>query len=207
MRYRKLTRILLAPYPEVIWRKASDQNNLFLTFDDGPDPEITPQVLQILKKYRIPAVFFLQGEKLAQGKKELKHLRYQGHSLGNHGYSHHPLLLKSPKSINDGIRETDRLIYREFGQKTTLFRPPYGIWGPALRRQLRLFDKQIVLWSLMAFDFKWETEKVRSHLLKYLSPGDIIVFHDNSRSGQVLLKILPEFIEQCLQGGYTFHLV
>jgi len=207
MLYRLLAKIVLAAFPEILWKRSGDRKNLYLTFDDGPDPEITPQVLQILKKYRVPAVFFLLGEKLASHKNNLKQINYQGHKIGNHGFSHDPLILRSRKALLDAIQETDRLIQHEFKQTPIYFRPPYGIWGPTLTQQLKNSRKQMVLWSLMAFDFKWNADKVLSYLSKSVSGGDIIVFHDSPQSRHTILKTLPDFIKLCQGRGFNFRLL
>ena len=207
MLYKLLAKIVLAAFPEILWKKSGDRKNLYLTFDDGPDPEITPQVLQILKKYRVPAVFFLLGEKLEYHKNNLTQINFQGHKIGNHGYSHDPLILKTRKVLHDSIQETDRMIQREFKQKPAFFRPPYGIWEPTLKQQLKNSRKQMVLWSLMAFDFKWNADKVLSYLSKSVSGGDIIVFHDSPQSRYTTPKILPDFIKICQSRGFNFRLL
>jgi len=205
--YKFFAHYTLAAFPEISWKRSKHQQNVYLTFDDGPDPEVTPQVLEILKKYRVSAVFFLLGEKMQNHQTKLKYINYQGHRLGNHGFYHMPMILRSAEKIKGEILETDRLIQQEFRQKTTLFRPPYGIWGPALCKQLKSLRKEIVLWSLMANEFKWNAEKVSSYLSKKISGGDIVVFHDNPESRTTLMKVLPDFLEFCLDQDYKFQLL
>ncbi|UCF65825.1 MAG: polysaccharide deacetylase family protein [bacterium] len=207
MLYKLLARIVLPAFPEIIWKKSGDPKNLYLTFDDGPDPDITPRILQILKRYRVPAVFFLLGEKLELYKNNLKQINYQGHKIGNHGYSHYPLILSPRIKMHDDIQQTDRLIQSEFMQKTAYFRPPYGIWGPAITQELKNFHKRMVLWSLMAFDFKWNADKVMAHLSRSVTGGDIIVFHDNHQSRHAVVEALPDFIKLCQSRGFNFRLL
>ena len=205
--HKIMAKPVFAAFPEIIWKRSGEQKNLYLTFDDGPDPRITPAVLEILKQFKVSALFFLQGEKLKQHREELKGINYQGHRLGNHGYHHVPLLLKSTEILRNEILETDRLIENYYGKNTASFRPPYGIWGPGLRSQLKSLKKDLVLWSLMAYDFKWEADKVLQYVCNNVSGGDIIVFHDNKSSQNVILRILPEFLEYCHTNGFTFQLL
>lgn len=205
--YKFLAKPVYAAFTEIIWRRSNGQKNLYLTFDDGPDPEITPAVLDILKQYKVSAHFFLQGEKLKENADLLKKINYRDHHLGNHGFHHLPFIMKSPEKLKYEILETDRLIETHFGECPTFFRPPYGIWGPGLRKQLKLMKKKMVLWSLMSNDFKWETARVLSHLKNTVSGGDIIVFHDNQSSKKTILQILPGFLEFCQTSGFSFQLL
>ena len=205
--HKFLAKPVFSAFPEVIWKHPGAQKNLCLTFDDGPDPEITPAVLDILKQFKVSALFFLQGEKLKQNRDLLKNINYQGHRLGNHGYHHVPLIMKSSEVLKYEIQGTDRLIEEHFGKRPVLFRPPYGIWGPGLRNQLKLMKKEMVLWSLMSNDFKWKTEKVLLYLKNTVSGGDIIVFHDNQASQKAILRVLPDFLEFCQTNGFNFQLL
>jgi len=160
-----------------------------------------------LKQFKVSALFFLHGEKLKHNMDLLKNINYQGHRLGNHGYHHIPLIMKSPEILKYEITETDRLIEKHFRKQSVLFRPPYGIWGPGLRKQLKLMNKEMVLWSLMSNDFKWDSEKVLLYLKNKVSGGDIIVFHDNQTSQKTVLQVLPEFLEFCQTSGFNFQLL
>jgi peptidoglycan/xylan/chitin deacetylase (PgdA/CDA1 family) len=203
--YKLLAKLVLAAFPEVTWKRSSNRKDIYLTFDDGPDPEITPLILDILKQYKVAALFFLQGEKLRQYSGKLKKINYHGHRLGNHGFHHMPLILRSSETLKYEILETDRLIERNFGMHPIMFRPPYGIWGPALRNQLNSMKKEMVLWSLMSNDFKWEAERVLTFLKKKVSGGDIIVFHDTLASRNTILPLLPDFLEFCQRNGFNFQ--
>lgn len=205
--HKLLAKPVYTVFPEIIFNHSNGQKNLYLTFDDGPDPEVTPAVLDILKQYKVSAYFFLQGEKLKRKADSVKKIDYRGHHLGNHGFHHLPFIMKSPEKMRYEIRETDRLIETYFGECPSFFRPPYGIWGPGLRKQLKLMNKKMVLWSIMSNDFKWEATKVLGHLKDTVSGGDIIVFHDHQASKKTILQILPDFLEYCQTSGFSFQLL
>jgi peptidoglycan/xylan/chitin deacetylase (PgdA/CDA1 family) len=205
--YKSFAKPFFNAFPGITWKRFGTPNNLYLTFDDGPDPEITPAVLNILREFKVSALFFLRGEMLKQHSAILRDIDYQGHRLGNHGFHHVPLIMKLSQVLKNEILETDRLIEKHFGKRPHLFRPPYGIWGPGLRRHLKLMKKDLVLWSLMSNDFKWEAEKVLGHLKTNVSGGDIIVFHDNKAAQNSIIQVLPEFLDYCRSNGFSFQLL
>lgn len=202
--HRFLANIFYRPYPDLIWR-LPDRKKICLTFDDGPYPPVTKQVLKILNDARVPATFFLSGERIFAHRRELKRLSYRGHSLGNHFYHHVPVFGLRAQTIARQLNISDYLIEKNFSQNPALFRPPYGIFSPALLKELRKQNKVLALWSLMANDFKWGAEKVMAHLSKSLRGGDVVVFHDSAKTEKVVVEVLPKFIEHCLEKGYEFE--
>lgn len=203
---RSIKNIIFSAYPNLIWNLPHSRNTVYLTFDDGPYPEITRKILEILNYYNISATFFLSGYQMIQFSSELKKLKYDGHILGNHGYYHNPLFFSSKNSIEQEISATDSLIYKYFNQNVNLFRPPYGIWGPGLYKILNKMGKDLILWSLMSNDFKWPSKRCEEYLKKNLRPGDIIVFHDSPISNETTIDILSKFIEFCLSKNYEFRI-
>jgi len=180
---------------------------IFLTFDDGPCPAVTMGVLEILNHYKIPALFFLTGLHIQENQTQLKNLPFAAHRLGNHGFFHEPIIFKSVSRLVNELRQTDELIQKFFNKHTIYFRPPYGIWGPQLSLALRSNPKRLVLWSLLANDFKWPADRIYDHLIKAVEPGDIIVFHDSEQAGKRVLEVLPRFIDYCLQNRFEFGLL
>lgn len=211
--HRLLTKILYKPYPDIVWRFPVDgaqkgdrasEKSICLTFDDGPNPPVTKSVLRILKELRTPATFFISGEKVFTYRREIKKLNYKAHSLGSHFFHHSPIFALSSERIRRELQLTDRFIMRYCGRESQLFRPPYGVFSPSLLRTLREENKRMVLWSLMANDFKWSAEKVIRHLKKSVRSGDVVVFHDSEKAEKILPEVLPEFIRFCRQKGFKF---
>jgi len=199
----KITRVILRPFSEIIWYLPNNENRVYFTFDDGPDPLITPEILEILKTYNVTATFFLLGENIWQHRQQLKTIDYQNHGLANHGYYHVPHIMRGKNWYANDLSSTDKLIQKEFGISSKWFRPPFGIWSPGLRRQLQESQKILTLWSLIAFDFRWEPQRVSDHLKRNVKSGDVIVFHDNSKSHQTVVSVLPSFIEYCQEQGLS----
>ena len=207
--HRLLARIFFRPYPELVWRfpengTSEGDRSICLTFDDGPCPPVTKRVLGILKELKVPATFFLCGEKIFAHRHEMRRLNYKDHVIGNHFFFHNPVVALSPKKILQELNLTDRLIEKNFGRNSQLFRPPYGIFGPSLLGTLRKQNKRMVLWSLMANDFKWSAAKVIRHLRKSVQNGDVVVFHDSAKAEKIVLEVLPEFIQFCRKKGFNF---
>ncbi len=204
--HKPLGRIVFPAFGNLVWRLPRPQKTVYLTFDDGPDPEITGEVLRILADSGAPATFFLSGEKVHRFRHHLDNLDYGGMQIGNHGFFHRPLFFLSQPVIEKEIRQTGEMISGIWGITAKLFRPPYGIFGPGLRRSLDDLGNDLILWSLMSNDFKWPAEKTLDHLKANLQPGDIVVFHDSRQSAATMLKVLPGFLDFCKSEGYQFLL-
>ncbi len=200
-------KLIFPAFSNLVWKLENKKKILYLSFDDGPTPGLTESILEILAHYSVPALFFLEGRKIAENIRKLKSLNFEKHKLGNHGYYHLPMILKSKQHIENEIFLTDQLIIKHFGVIPKLFRPPYGIFGPGLYRMLKIIQKDMLLWSLMANDFKWDKDKTYEHLVKNLEAGDIIVFHDSEISKNVVQAVLPDFLDYCQKNEYTFKLV
>jgi peptidoglycan/xylan/chitin deacetylase (PgdA/CDA1 family) len=186
-------------YPDALFRKKSDKKILYLTFDDGPDPISTPEILSILHKHDIKSVFFCTGAAAERYPELIADITSQGHLLGNHGYDHPDGWKRSCKDYCNNIKKAASLT------SDRIFRPPYG----RLRlNQYRCLIKnyKIILWDIMPYDFDPELDslQVLKLLEKKLRPGSIIVFHDSERSN--CRRILGSFIEDTLSKGYMFGL-
>jgi peptidoglycan/xylan/chitin deacetylase (PgdA/CDA1 family) len=204
---KKLAKIFYPGFKNLIWHLHGPAKTIFLTFDDGPYPETTGNLLEILSQFKVPAHFFLTGKRIEEYGLNIKRLDFTHHKLGNHGYSHHPLILSSGSFLQKEISKTDRLLEDLLSSSTTLFRPPYGIWGPGLYKILKRMKKDLILWSLMSNDFKWSPQKCKQFLKKNIQPGDIVLFHDSPVSFETTSQILPDFISFCLSQGYQFRLL
>ncbi len=202
--HKTLGKIVFPAFTNLIWQLPRNKKCVYLTFDDGPFPPATEEILKILSESRAPATFFLNGKSISEHRNDLSDLDYRGHILGNHGFFHNPYFFVSGKKLEKEIRETDHLIAEHFAVLPRLFRPPYGVFGPGVLRTLEFLNKDMVLWSLMSNDFKWSASRIFSFLRENLESGDIVVFHDSPQSQRTTLKVLPEFLKFCRAEGYEF---
>lgn len=189
-------------YSQLLWHKSRDKKTIYLTFDDGPIPDVTPAILKILKKHEIKATFFCVGENIHKYPDIFNQILKDGHAIGNHTY-HHLKGWKTPKNnyLLD-IEECQKLT------KSNLFRPPYG---RATRSQYSELKKsyEIVMWDIMSgdFDISISPQKCLNNVLKYTTNGSIIVFHDNIKAKPRVLYALPLAIEHWIKKGFQFDVL
>jgi peptidoglycan/xylan/chitin deacetylase (PgdA/CDA1 family) len=176
-------------YSSVIWRIPNATNAVYLTFDDGPHPEVTPWVLDQLRMYNAKATFFCIGQNAEKYPELIERILAGGHALGNHSFSHKDGWKTKDQVYLADIEQADKIL------RTSLFRPPYG---RIKRSQIANLQSQytIVNWSLMPgdFDVNISAEACFRNLMK-AKAGDIICLHDNERSMQHLKYILPRFLD------------
>lgn len=187
-------------YPEAIFRIKTTEKILYLTFDDGPDPVSTPQLLEILKKYNIRAHFFCTGEAAEKHQDLMTQIIAGNHLIGNHGYSHFDgWSTGTVEYINDIIKAS-------VFTSGKIFRPPFG--RLTIKQKNRLSNSYtIVFWDLMAYDFdkSFGGKKTLGLLKDKIRPGSIIVLHDTMTS--CANTIIEEFIIFALNEGYRFELI
>jgi peptidoglycan/xylan/chitin deacetylase (PgdA/CDA1 family) len=201
--------------PSCTWRKEGQEKVIYLTFDDGPHPEITAWVMDELKKHQIKATFFCVGDNLKKHTETAKQLLTQGHQIGNHTMHH----IKGWKHNNDDYLkdiencETEiRDIHEQLDIKkaqSRLFRPPYGQIKPSQIKLLRNNGYKIIQWSDLSCDYdkRLDCEKSLSALVKNAKPGSIVVFHDSEKAEHQLKQILPSYLEAMLAEGFTFEIL
>lgn len=187
-------------FPEAIWRiKHRGRKVVYLTFDDGPIPEVTPWVLDLLDKENVKATFFLVGDNVRKHPELFEELKQRGHSYGNHTMHHVQGLKTSTRSYLRDIEEADALI------DSSLFRPPHGIMRFSQSRALRN-HYNIVMYDLITrdYDSSIRPDKILRNVMDYARNGSIIVFHDSLRSERNLRYALPRAIEWLKKEGYEF---
>lgn len=181
-----------------------------LTFDDGPDPDTTPRILEILRQERCAATFFVIGRKAAAHPELLQQMVEDGHNVGIHGYRHDRLhSLRSAKHAYREIQRTQDVIRKHTGSSTRWFRPPIGHASPATFRAASMAGVDIVLWSARAVDgYKGaRSEDVLRRLKRGLSPGGILMLHDASERGDfapVSAAVLGELIREGRARGFLW---
>lgn len=184
----------------VNWNVRTSDKKLYITFDDGPIPEVTPQVLEILRQYNAKATFFCVGENVQKHPEVFKQIINEGHSVGNHSFNH----IKANKFSNEdylaNVAKADELI------QSPLFRPPYGRITPELAKKLGEKYK-IYMWSVLTRDYEQNlSPKVCLRIARNQSrKGSIIVFHDSLKASGNMLIALPKVLDFFSNKGYSFE--
>ena len=190
-------------FPEAIWRiKRKKQRVVYLTFDDGPIPEVTPWVLDTLDKYNIKATFFMVGDNVRRHPWLLDEIKTRGHSFGNHTMHHLRGLKTSTQLYLEDIAAASKYI------DSSLFRPPHGLMRPSQARAIKK-NYNIVMYDLVTRDYSHNrnSQEVLDNVKKYARNGSIIVFHDSLRAERNLKFALPRAIEWLKSEGYEFRTI
>lgn len=185
-------------FPEAIWRiKRRGRKVCYITFDDGPIPEVTPWVLDLLASEGVKATFFLVGDNVRRHPELLERIKAEGHSYGNHTMHHMQGRISTKRRYLRDVSEAHALI------NSPLFRPPHGLlrWGQsaAIRKHFNL-----VMYDLVTRDYSWRltTEQVKTNVRRYVRNGSIIVFHDSLKAETKLREVLPWALRYLRDEGY-----
>jgi len=183
--------------PAFTSQKVFSEKKVAITFDDGPHPEYTPQVLELLKKYNAKATFFCIGKNIEKHPEILKAIVENGHSIGNHSYSHASRFgFFGRKKIISEIEITDQLLEAVSGKKNKLFRPPYGVTNPSIASAVKQTNHKVIGWSIRPFDTVIKNPKtVLKSITKKVSPGAIVLLHDSHERIPYVLEHLLLFLE------------
>mgnify|MGYP006167610439 FL=1 len=192
-------------FPKYIWSIPNNEKKVFLTFDDGPTPEITEWVLAELRNYNAKATFFCIGDNIRKYPEIFQKVLAENHSIGNHTFNH----LKGWKTPTEDYIENAKLCQSEIeNQKSeirNLFRPPYGKIKSSQAKILRKMGYKIIMWDVISFDFDQtiSKEKCLENVLKNVESGSIIVFHDSKKAWQNLEYVLPKTLKFLNEKGFT----
>jgi peptidoglycan/xylan/chitin deacetylase (PgdA/CDA1 family) len=186
-----------------IWNIAKAQKLIFLTFDDGPHPLITPFVLDELKKYNALATFFCIGKNVVDNPLIFNRILNENHAVGNHTHDHLNGWKTPNRKYLDNVNEASRHI------DSNLFRPPYGRITSSQHKQLRSLEKpfKIIMWSVLSgdFDVNITPEQCCKNVLKNAESGSVIVFHDSEKAFERLKHTLPLVLKYFSEKGYRFE--
>ncbi len=185
-------------YPSLIWKKQGTKK-IWLTFDDGPTPEVTEHILSVLKSEKILATFFLVGKDISNNLPLYEKIKTDGHTVGNHTNSHLNGWKTSTKKYIQDIEKCQKLM-----ANNKLFRPPYG---KITSRQIFKLKKKykLILWDILSYDFKEKNSyNLKRNVLDNISDGSIIVFHNNLKSYTLLKETLKDIIIELKKLGYSF---
>lgn len=192
----------------IISSGSKETKSIALTFDDGPHPIYTVQILDILKEYNIQATFFVLGIHAEKYPDVIKRQNEEGHEIGNHSYSHINMRKTSISTIQKEFEKTQNIVYSITNKKPNLFRPPYGIYNNDVTNVISSNNSSIVLWTFYQDSKDWSNPGVNiiaDTTLNKISNGDIILFHDyiyksESNTVDALKIIIPKLIQE----GYKF---
>ncbi|CAN5819306.1 polysaccharide deacetylase family protein [soil metagenome] len=180
----------------------TDKKEIAISFDDGPATNYTPQILALLKQEDIKAAFFCIGDRIAGNEQILKQVQEDGHLIGNHSYTHHFWfdMFSSKKMLAD-MRMMDDAMKRVTGLQPKLFRPPYGVINPNLKKAILKGNYVPVGWSVRSMDTVIKDEiKLVNKINAGIKPGAVFLFHDTSHT---TLQVLPAFIKEVKNRGYA----
>ena len=188
-------------YPSLTWRGNPAGDSVYLTFDDGPTPELTPWILETLSEYRVKATFFCVGENLRDFPDLAKAIIEGGHRIGNHTHNHLVGWNSSANEYVDNVEVCEQWVRRYDTGK--LFRPPHGRISRAQIRMLQRRGYEIVMWDLLAGDFDGNLNPPAAvrKIIHHTSPGTVIIFHDNVKAAENLKAMLPEYLEELKSMG------
>ncbi len=184
----------------LITRIRTETDSIYLTFDDGPDKQTTPEILDILKRYDAKATFFCLGKKAEAYPDLLQRIKDEGHVFGNHTYSHLRGKETNTATYLRDVRKCEAFI------STSFFRPPYGSYKKEQLEELK-DNYKIILWTVMPGDFdeKVSKETVLRRSVRYSEKGTIIVYHDSEKASEKVLYVLPRFLDHFSKKGFTFE--
>ena len=192
-----------------VWRLSTKEKVLYLTFDDGPTPEITEWTLDELKKYEAKATFFCIGKNIAEHPEIFQNILEENHAVGNHTNNHLNGRKTKTAAYLQNIEEAEN--YFEKNRKSEiinlkLFRPPYGRLTLSQSKKIRKKGYKIIMWDVLSADFdpKISNEKCLENVIRNIENGSIIIFHDSVKASEKLKFVLPKVLEYYSAKGYKF---
>ena len=181
----------------------NDEKKIALTFDDGPHPKYTEEILSVLEKYGVKATFFAIGENITYYPEAFQKIKEAGHEIGNHTFSHPHLQQKDPKTLEQELERAEEML--SFSNENKLFRPPEGVCSDAVCRVASKMGYTIILWTVDTRDWSHPApDAIIENVKNNVKSGDIILFHDYiatpSPTPEALTKLIPALLEE----GYRF---
>ena len=185
----------------VICTAKTSLKQVAISFDDGPAKQYSPEILAFLKQEKVPAAFFIIGSRIAGNEVILQQMYADGHLIGNHSLSHHFFFDMWPaQKMLDDMQAAGSAIQSITGSRPKLFRPPYGVMNPNLKKAIIKGDYTPVGWSVRSLDtVAKDGEKLLKKLIAALNPGAVFLFHDTCK---ITLEILPLFVKKVQEQGY-----
>ena len=194
---------MLRPFlGKLLWRKSSSSKVIYITFDDGPVPEVTPLVLDLLDEYNIKATFFCVGENVEKYPEVYNEVLKRGHRTGNHTYNH---LKGASVSTDEYVANVEKASLRI---ESNLFRPPYGRIKKKQKKALKA-GYEIIMWDVITHDYNssLSPQTIMQNIRRYSRNGSLVVFHDSIKAERNMLTVLPLAIEYWNSKGYSFDVL
>lgn len=210
----KTSGLLRKLFPHFTWKIGTEHPDIYLTFDDGPIPEVTEWVLEVLEEYKVPATFFCVGDNIKKHPQVFEKILKAGHRAGNHTFNHLSGWKFSKEEYLENI-EVCQATMNEFDlfkeiekSRLPLFRPPYGRIKKSQAVPLR-DTYHVIMWDVLSGDFAQSisAQKCLEKTIKYSRNGSIIVFHDSVKTERKLREVLPNFLSTMIEQGYNFKLL
>ncbi|GAB4333545.1 MAG: polysaccharide deacetylase family protein [Flammeovirgaceae bacterium] len=196
-------------YPQLTWSRYSDEKVIYLTFDDGPVPDVTEWVLSQLFRYQAKATFFCVGDNIRKYPQIFENILKNGHNIGNHTFNHLNGWKTEKEKYFENIFECQAVISKhckETKNSKPLFRPPYG---RIKKEQIKglLPQYEIIMWDVLSGDYRKDisAETCLKKSVKHTENGSIVVFHDSYKAVKNLHYVLPRYLEHFLEKGYSFE--
>lgn len=194
---------LLRPFlGKLTWRKSPSSKVIYLTFDDGPVPEVTPRVLELLNQHQIKATFFCVGDNVQKYPEIYAEIIARGHKTGNHTFNHIKGTAIPANEYVENVRRASTFI------QSRLFRPPHGRITRKQQKTLKA-DYEIIMWDVLTCDYDRNLApgKVMENITRYSRNGSIVVFHDSIKAMENMLAVLPGAINWWKKAGYSFGIL
>ena len=205
----KTNRLIKWLFPKYTWDIPNNANKIYLTFDDGPTPEITEWVLKLLKEQDIKATFFCIGNNIEKYPDIFQKVLQEGHAIGNHTYNHLKGWKTAKEDYIENTKSCERIIKeytKDIDRRSKLFRPPYGKIKFSQAKILRQLGYKIVMWDVISVDYdkNISPKKCLKNVTKNTTSGSVIVFHDSIKAFDNLKFALPEAIRYLKNKGFVF---
>jgi peptidoglycan/xylan/chitin deacetylase (PgdA/CDA1 family) len=198
-------------FSNYVWDLPNTQNKIYLTFDDGPTPEITEWVLEELKKHNVKATFFCIGNNIQKHPDLFQKVINEGHVIGNHTYNHMNGWKTETKTYLENIRLCEKQIQKSLIEnlQSKIFRPPYGKIKTAQAKIVRRLGYKIIMWDVLSADFDQTItpEKCLENVISNVKSGSVIVFHDSIKASHNLKYALPETLNFLKEKGFLFDVI
>lgn len=196
---------LVETYPDTLFMNgAGVVKSICLTFDDAPDKQYTPLILDVLKRYDVKASFFIHGKRAKRLKDLVRRIGLEGHYIGCHTYTHPNLTAITLEEVRREIEYSSEVLCNLIGKKPKIIRPPYGELNGSVVETIAKMDMKIMVWSINTFDWlEKKPDNIIRNVLDYVRPGDVVLMHSYMNK-RPTLEALPIIIETLREQGYQF---
>ena len=205
----KTNRLIKKVFSNLVWDIPNSENKIYLTFDDGPIPEVTEWVLDLLKSEGIKATFFCIGDNIKKHPEVYKRILSEGHQTGNHTFNHLNGWKTQTNHYIDNFKLCETEISKPETRNSKLFRPPYGKIKPSQSKVIRKLGYKIIMWDVLSYDFDHSitAENCLLNVISNTEQGSIIVFHDSVKAEKNLKYALPKAIHILKNNGFVFDVI